>query len=189
MINGKIYIGQTITNKKAYYGSGDYFRRSLKKYGRNNFKKEILHDNIPSQVMLDYWEQFYILQYDSVSPFGYNLEWGGNGTGKISEESKRKMSESHKGKPLSEDHKRKISIANKGQIPWTKGKQPSEETKQKLSIANKGQIPWIKGKHHSEETKKKISENNPRSMLGKHHSEATKRKMSISQKKRYNKFK
>ena len=56
-----------------------------------------------------------------------------------SEESKKKMSESHKGKP---SHR--------------KGEQLSEETKKKISEANKGKTPPNKGKPMSEEEKKKL---------------------------------
>ena len=62
----------------------------------------------------------------------------------LSEETKRKMSEAHKGKPLSEEHKRKM-------IEINKGKHHSEETKNKISES-------IKQKHLSAEYKRKISE-------------------------------
>ena len=80
----------------------------------------------------------------------------------LSEETKRKISEAHKGKsrkPLSEEHKRKISDTLKGKTHSEETKRKmrgihlSEETKRKLSEAHKG-------KHHSEETKRKISESN-----------------------------
>lgn len=62
---------------------------------------------------------------------------------KHSEETKKKMSESHKGKnrkPKSEEHKRKISSLLKGRVPWHKGKTGiySEETKRKMSESKKG---------------------------------------------------
>ena len=105
--------------------------------------------------------------YDHNLPYLTNFTWGGEGTSghKRSEESKRKSSESMKGK-------------NKGKIPWIKGKKVSEEAKRKNSEAHKG-------KKHSEEQNKKISEamngeKNP--MYCKHHSEEAKRKMSIAKK-------
>lgn len=74
-----------------------------------------------------------------------------------SEETKKKLSEAHKGKsigPFTEEHKRKIGESNKGK---RKGYKASEETKQKM----KGRIPWNKGKKGlykaSEETRKKMS--------------------------------
>lgn len=74
-----------------------------------------------------------------------------------SEETKRKVSEGNKGKHLSEEHKRKLSEALKGNTNVKgrpsafKGKHHSEEAKRKLSEANKGKKP-------SEETRKKMSE-------------------------------
>jgi group I intron endonuclease len=65
------------------------------------------------------------------------------------EETRRRMSESmkgkntwSKGKRLSEEHRRKLSEANKG-------KHHTAETRRKLSEINKGQIPWNKGKRIS----------------------------------------
>lgn len=80
-----------------------------------------------------------------------------------SEESRRKMSETRKGKykgiPKSEEHKRKIALANTG-------KKHSEESKMKMSINHIGIVA-------SDETKKKLSnmrqgEKHP--MYGKKHS-------------------
>jgi group I intron endonuclease len=65
----------------------------------------------------------------------------------ISEETRLRLSESHKGKTLSDEAKRKVSEFNKG----IKRGSPSKETKQKMSNAKKGQTL-------SEEQKKKISE-------------------------------
>lgn len=65
---------------------------------------------------------------------------------KMSEETRRKMSESQKGKKMSEETRRKLSESHKG-------KHPSEEHRKKISEALKGNTN-SKGKHHTEETKK-----------------------------------
>lgn len=45
LVNGMFYIGYHGTNdlNDHYLGSGKYFKRAIKKYGRNSFKKEILY--------------------------------------------------------------------------------------------------------------------------------------------------
>ena len=75
-----------------------------------------------------------------------NKTYGGDGiSGYVfSEETKKKLSEAHKGKTHSEESKRKMSEVNKG-------KTLSEEHKIKLSEAKKG-------KTFSEESKRKMSE-------------------------------
>ena len=70
-----------------------------------------------------------------------------------SEESRRKIGITQKGKILSEEHKKKISIKNKGKIV-------SEETKRKLSESKKGKVSGkdnpMFGKTHTLETRKII---------------------------------
>lgn len=75
-----------------------------------------------------------------------NLTNGGDGQSGLvhTEETKKKISESEKGKSLSSEHKRKIGEAHKGRII-------SEETKEKIRQAKLG-------KKHTEEHKRKVSE-------------------------------
>lgn len=68
-----------------------------------------------------------------------------------SDETKRKMSESLKGKPLTDEHRRKISEAMKGENGPFYGKSLTDEHRQNIANA-------MKGKNHSEETRKKMSE-------------------------------
>ena len=42
LINNKFYIGQDIKNNPKYFGSGKLITVAIKKYGKENFKKEIL---------------------------------------------------------------------------------------------------------------------------------------------------
>ena len=42
LINGKIYVGSDISNIPSYLGSGKILKCAIKKYGKDNFQKEIL---------------------------------------------------------------------------------------------------------------------------------------------------
>lgn len=71
---------------------------------------------------------------------------GPNKGKKLSEETRKKMSESRKGKPKSEEHKKKISEAKKGNKNML-GKKHSAESKKIMSEAHKGKNIWTRGRH------------------------------------------
>lgn len=107
-INNKSYIGQTsqlLKDRIRQYREDIKFRPNsrpiiiaMNKYGFNNFSFEIIEDNISNKQELDDKERYYIKYFESlVSQKGYNIELGGNGPGKHSEETKRKIGESQKG--------------------------------------------------------------------------------------------
>jgi len=115
----------------------------------------------------------------------HNMTNGGDGVsgGIISDETKRKLSEAHKGKTHSEETRRKISEAKKGKTHSEETKRkigeahknPSEETRRKIGEASKGRN---KDRIVSEETRRKMSE----SGKGRTHSEDSKKKMSEASK-------
>lgn len=157
--NGKQYVGQHHYDKEEldsnYHGSGRIISRIYKK--RPETLKEEYLKTCYSQTELDEWEKYFIFTFNTLSPNGYNLEEGGCG-GVPCEETRRKISLSHKGKILSEEHKRKLSSSHKGKPSHNKGKTFSEEHKRKISNAKKGKPAHNKGKSMSEETKKKLSD-------------------------------
>jgi len=164
LVNRKIYIGQDVNNDPKYLGSGKLLLNAIKKYGKNNFQKEILETCLTTDE-LNKREQYWIKELDSTNrKIGYNISFGG-------------QLSSWKGLKHSEETKEKISQSLKGKKPWNKGKENvyCDETKTKMSKAKLGKQIWL-GKKHSDETKKKLSKIN----LGKVHSEETKRKMSDS---------
>lgn len=67
-----------------------------------------------------------------------------------------------KGFKFSEESKKKMSESHKGQIPWNKGIKGSisNEAREKISLALKGRIPWNKGKKCEYVTERNIK-NNP----------------------------
>jgi len=103
LIDGKIYIGQDSSDKKDYLGSGNYIKRAIEKYGRENFKKEIL-EYCDSKIDLNKKEVFWIKKLNSKYPNGYNLSDGGEGIFNPPKETREKM-----------------RLAKIGIIPWNKG--------------------------------------------------------------------
>ena len=135
--NKKVYIGQSINIYSRWKG---YKRleckkqvrlyNSFKKYGIKKHKFEILQQCEREQ--LNEFEKYYVDLYQCFnSEFGLNLRDGGGNHIKMSEESRKKMSIAQKGKHLSEETKHKISESHKGIIPYNKGCKISEETKKK----------------------------------------------------------
>ena len=160
--NGKSYIGITSDKPEHRWKNGRGYRentpfgKAIEKYGWDNIKHEIIDTNI-DEFEAKCLEEYYIFSYRTYVGFsdcnGYNCTLGGEGS---------------LGYIASEEARKKISESNKGRTVWNKGKKGkqhhSEETKIKMSEAHKGQIAWNKGKqshnkgkHLSEEQKNKIS--------------------------------
>lgn len=79
LINSKIYIGLDTKNNPNYFGSGVLIKSAIKKYGKHNFKKEIL-DYCSCVNELKEREIHRIDQYlSSVENIGYNITEGGDG--------------------------------------------------------------------------------------------------------------
>lgn len=179
LVNGKIYIGKHSTDdvNDGYMGSGVVLRQAYKKYGLECFTKEVI-DYYNNTIELNQGEIYWIAQFNSTnSEIGYNLTYGGDG-GTPTEETRRKVSHTLKGRHHTEETRQKISAANKGKSSPNKGKTFSEEYRRKLSESHKGQPGFWTGKPLSEETKQKISAANK----GRQRSEETKQKMSVSKK-------
>ena len=94
----------------------------------------------------------------------YNIREGGFG-GKLSEITRRKISDAakgrtspNKGKRLSVEHRHALSEANKGKIGYWKGKKMPKSACLKMSKAKKGKIPINIDLLHTEEVYRKISE-------------------------------
>lgn len=85
LINGKIYIGQTnnITkrwsNHKCGNASHQVISRAIQKYGKENFKFEILYRNVPIEEINDL-EIRVIKEKNCRVPNGYNVSVGGDGS-------------------------------------------------------------------------------------------------------------
>lgn len=206
--SGKIYIGQSVNcyerfkcYKRYACKSQSKLYASLKKYGSENHTYEILEecsiDDLSSK------EKYYVDLFSSFNTdHGLNVRDGGGNRAKLSDDQKRKISNSLRGvkhsperidknrksqlgKKLSEEHKNKIRLNSKKP---NLGKKASVETREKQRIAHLGQKNRL-GKNHTEETKSKLSEmmsgsKNPN--FGKKRTEESKSKTSESLKKYWN---
>ena len=178
--NNKVYIGITQQepekrwkNSLGYDAHQTLMKRAIKKYGWQNIKHEILYKNLNKNEACNK-EIELIALYDSTNKQkGYNVSQGGEGTigVKPTEESKLKNRIAHLGKKASLETRKKISESNKGKHNKKRTKEQkkkiSESTKKamqnpilrkRLSEIHSGKNHRNYGKHLSEETKKKISE-------------------------------
>jgi len=198
----KIYLITNLLNSKQYVGvtkfsleerflqhtkRGFFLTEEIQKYGEQKFSIELIEEvKIPEQAYE--LEIFYIKDYNTKVPNGYNLTDGGDGifgwqpTDEYRQECAERTKQLHKNKKIgmygknhTEKTKEKMSQSAKGNQNCL-GRILSEETKLKISASHKGKIL-------SDSTKDKISENhhnvsgekNP--MYGKKHSPETIEKM------------
>ena len=170
--SNKIYIGQSVNilnrwkyHKKLYTNDTPKLFLSLKKYGIDNHKFEIIETCLINELNIKerFWQEF----FNSVEN-GLNCVYTktNDKSGKLSEETKIKISQSQKGKIISEECKIRLRSYNLG-------KKQSKETIEK-------RVSKLRGKNISEVQKLFLSEsrlknNNP--FFGKNHSEVSKIKM------------
>ena len=178
--SGKIYYGKTIQTLEKRKGGHlrasetdrlltNHFLSAIRKYGIDNFEWAIVEtldfDSKKELInLLNEREKYWITsQHTYDRNIGYNMTLGGDGgavKGRIlSEETKKKISNSLKGKNYTKERRENMSKNSKGVSrpkkdtfsPWCKGKELPDETKEKISKARKG-------KKFTEEHKKKLSE-------------------------------
>jgi group I intron endonuclease len=154
LVNGKQYIGRDRNNNPNYLGSGICIKNAIKKYGKQNFKKEILEECSSFEHLMER-EEYWLNYYDAgTNPNFYNMHNRSLGF------SARGVDHYNFGKKLSPEHKEKLTQSRKG-------KRHSEESIQKMKLAQLGEKHHFYGKRHNEETRRKIAE----SLRGVKHSE------------------
>jgi len=186
IVNGKIYVGfhKTLNLNDDYLGSGKIFKRAIKKYGVENFKKTILFIFDTAEEMFKK-ESKIVDRLFVESNNTYNILLGGRGgfyyinsTGKnkytnLGDETHGKQNL----KPFNiikkilmdtgqwENYKKSISVGVKEKIKkdgfWWIGKKHKESTKLKIGLANKialkGEKNPMYGKCWIHSTDEKIS--------------------------------
>lgn len=147
-VNNKRYIGQSIDIKRRiseHYckPTNQVISKAVQKHGKDNFSYDIVE--LCDETKLDELEIKYIKQYDThiSNGNGYNVDYGGNGTGKVSEETKNK-----------------ISQAVSGEKNGFYGKKHTDEVKEKQKIAKKGNKNPFHGKKHTEKRNNDLRKKN-----------------------------
>lgn len=159
-INNKEYIGahQTHNLDDGYMGSGIALKHAYKKYGRDNFQKEIIHICESANHMFSLEASLvnneYIKRDDT-----YNLMVGGCGA--QAGELNPFYGKSHTLASIEKNKQTQRDSYQKGYVnPW-KGKKHSQEQKDYWSSIRKGtrtaENNAFYGKTHSIETKEKIA--------------------------------
>lgn len=162
--SGSIYIGQSkdIEHRFYRYRTAQCKKQpalyaAIMKYGSDNLLFEIIHE-LPIDVdrnEMDSLEELYIQQYKECRFRLLNLTGGGKTNKELSDDTRRRLSESAKGKKywLGRKHtpeaKEKIRKANTG-VVFT------EERLRNMSESLKGKPSPNKGKKMSQESKDKI---------------------------------
>lgn len=168
--SGRIYIGQSIDIRRRfrYYKNlkckeQPKLYNSLLKYGVDAHKFEIIE--LCSVKYLNNVERYYQKKYDCVNS-GLNMMYVRNDhfSGGHSEETKQKLREHFKGKPIPEQTRQALILSNKTRVlsPESIERFRKASTGRKHTpeaIAN--MIASKIGKKRSEETKQKMSELSP----------------------------
>lgn len=124
--SNRIYIGQTIgcieqrwkehleDAHRSYKNHCKVLNKAIRKYGDKNFTLEIVEECRNED--LDLKEIEYIEKYNSQIPNGMNIKLGGS-SGKHHESTKKKISNSLKGRIVSNETKKKLSESTNPNLP------------------------------------------------------------------------
>jgi group I intron endonuclease len=151
-INGKIYIGQTVQDLNKRVGShlkesrlnktDRPFLNAIKKYGIENFEWEII-DEAKTLDELDEKEIYWIDNYNSLVPNGYNVLGGGQKKRIVSEELSKRVSQGLKNSEKWQKTLNSIEYQEKIRtkfIGYNKGKKFTEEHKDKIRQKNAARL-------------------------------------------------
>lgn len=163
MINLKSYIGQTIYGLEERWAQHNSkssgcraISNALHKYGKEKFSIEII-TICNSLSELNEKESYFIKEFNTLAPNGYNLTSGGDAK-VLAEESRERISLANKGRSHSEEFK---EIRRQIQT----GRLCSQETKSKMSSS-------AIGKPKTDEHRKNISKAKIGTKLSKDHRES-----------------
>ena len=161
-ITGLKYFGKTTLDPYKYKGSGKYWKNHIAEHGDQYIKTVWVSEPFTDKDLISEFATFMSEELNIVESNEWanllienGLDGGSDNKDKIgkhlSEEHKRKLSESLKGKTKSESHKLNMKKPKtkehaKKVGDAQKGRKQSAEHIAKLSAVRKGRIPWNKGK-------------------------------------------
>ena len=141
--NGKRYIGITKQKLAIRFKNGYGYQRcpimwkAIQKYKWRNIEHNVLFENLTKEEAEQKEIELIAFYKSNQRKYGYNIENGGNCVGKMSEETKKKISKSNIGKNTGIKNgmygKHPKGEFKKGNIPHNKGKKTSEEERRKRS--------------------------------------------------------
>jgi Putative endonuclease segE, GIY-YIG domain/NUMOD3 motif len=177
LTNNKIYIGKHITSDLAdgYMGSGKLIVAAIKKYGVQNFEKEILHICLSEDEMNEKEKQLVSIEFVLESS-NYNLCPGGQGGfGFINSNKDLRIAKNKKAMQRARENGIMENALN-GYREWQKD-QNAVKTRISNAVAtmyekygDKAFATW-QGKTHREETKQKMSKSKKGKGCGKDNSQ------------------
>lgn len=155
LLNGRYYIGmhEAACVDDGYLGSGRRIKAEIKKYGRENFKREIIKELGTRQEMIEA-EAMLVTEDLRQDPLCLNLKNGGSGgqdqsvavANWQSEEYRQSQAEGLRKKWQTDENYRLTTVEH------------SSETMKRTHAAGKIKYDTFTGRKHSEETKQKMRE-------------------------------
>ena len=144
LLSGRYYLGMHSTNDldDGYLGSGAQLRKAIRKYGKENFKREII-EFCSSREELHKKEELLITLNEVRDKECMNMKVGG--LGKWPKEANGAFREKLKDPEFKEEFGKKVSKSNteikrgflKKPLDWT-GRSHSDESKLKMSLSKRG---------------------------------------------------
>lgn len=158
-VNGKIYIGKHRTKNlnDKYLGSGKLLQHAIKKYGIENFTKEIIHI-CHTEDEMNLKEREIVTEEFCLRTDNYNVCVGGAGG---------------------------FSYINRLGANYNKEKNKKISPLGKPDFVKKYKEDILKGSKNGNKKKTELIKQgliNPKTFLGKNHTDETKKKMSLSKK-------
>jgi|13_taG_2_1085334.scaffolds.fasta_scaffold00541_3 group I intron endonuclease len=145
-VNGKMYIGMRKFYKieDRYFGSGKLIKEAIKKYGIENFKKEIIEECETFEQMCKS-EVKWIKYFDAVNnPLYYNIAYGGfGGCSKSTKEYWKQFSKEER--IVMRKWGRVSSVSGENNPMY--GRKHSEETKKRIGFKSVNRN-WRKPNHY-----------------------------------------